>query len=148
MNRDRLNEIIAELARVHKVVLSPDDPLLMLVTLNQLLLEDLRAEQEQLIQQFREALLTMSIDWQKLASKKAEMILNSGILAGKTAIASGVESGLSEGLPLFLGPAQAAAIRLENQFRQLRRLVIGVAGIAVLLALCLAVVCVMFMAHR
>ena len=52
MNQDRLKEIIAELARIHKVVLSPDDPILMLVTLNNLLLEDLRAEQVQLPQQF------------------------------------------------------------------------------------------------
>ncbi len=148
MNRDRLNEIIAELARIHKVVLSPDDPILILVTVNKLLLEDLRAEQEQLLQQFRETLLTMSIDSQKLASKKAELVLNSGILAGKTAIAAGVESALSESLPLFLGPTQAAVIRLENQVRQLRRLVIGVGGIAVLLALCLAAMYVMFMAHR
>ena len=148
MNQDRLKEIIAELARLHKVVLSPDDPILMLVTLNDLLLEDLRAEQEQLVQQFRETLLTMSNDWQKLASKKAELVLNSGILAGKTAVAAGVESGLSESLPLFLGPTQAAALRLENQVRQLRRLVMGVGGIAVLLALCMAAMYVMFTAHR
>ena len=148
MNQDRLKEIIAELARLHKVVLSPDDPILMLVTLNDLLLEDFRAEQEQLVQQFRETLLTMSNDWQKLASKKAELVLNSGILAGKTAVAAGVESGLSESLPLFLGPTQAAALRLENQVRQLRRLVMGVGGIAVLLALCMAAMYVMFTAHR
>ena len=148
MNQDRLKEIIAELARIHKVVLGPDDPILMLVTLNHLLLEDFRAELEQLVQQFRETLLTMSIDSQKLASKKAELVLNSGILAGKTAVAAGVESGLSEGLPLFLGPVQAAVLRLENQVRVFRRLVIGLGGIAVLLALCIAAMYVMFMARR
>ena len=138
MNQDRLNEIIAELARVHNVVLPKDDPALMLVTINAILAGDLAAELRALLQEFRETLVTQSSDWQKVASKKAEQVLNATVLAAKNAVAAGVQSALSESLPVFQSALQESAGRLQSQLAATRSLVLILAWIVAALILALA----------
>lgn len=137
MNQDRLEELIAELARVHKVALSPDDPAMMLLTINAFLARDLAAEQRELLQEYRETLVTQSSEWQKVASKKAEQVLNAAVLAAKNAVAAGVQSALSETVPAFQLAMQESTRQLQRQLKATRSLVLILAWTVVALILCL-----------
>ena len=145
---DNIDDLLAELARKHKVVLGLDDPVAMLLTVNRFLLRETAASQEQLLQGFREAVATASSDWNKLANKRAEAILNATIFAAKNAVAAGAQEGVAAGLSVFLQTAERLSGRIDSQLKQVRRLVVGVAVTLVVLIAALGVLCVAFNLRR
>ena len=147
-NDDNIDDLLAELARKHKVALGLDDPVAMLLTVNRFLLRETAASQEQLLQGFREAVATASSDWNKLANKRAETILNATIFAAKNAVASGAEEGVAAGLSVFLQTAERLSGRIDGQLKQVRRLVVVVAVTLVLLIAALVILCVVFSLRR
>ena len=145
---DNIDDLLAELARKHKVVLGLDDPVAMLLTVNRFLLRETAASQEQLLQGFREAVATASSDWNKLANKRAEAILNATIFAAKNAVAAGAQEGVAAGLSVFLQTAERLSGRIDGQLKQVRRLVFSGAVLLVLLIIALGVLCVAFNLRR
>ena len=145
---DNIDDLLAELARKHKVVLGLDDPVAMLLTVNRFLLRETAASQEQLLQGFREAVATASSDWNKLANKRAETVLNATIFAAKNAVAAGAQEGVAAGLSVFLQTAERLSGRIDSQLKQVRRLVVGVAVALVLLIATLVILCVAFNLRR
>ena len=138
-DHDNIDDLLAELARKHKVALGADDPVAMLITVNRFLLRETAASQDELLQSFREAVATASSDWNKLANKRTEAILNSTVFAAKNAVASGAEEGVAAGLATFLQTAERLSGRIEGQLRQFRRLVFGSAAVLVMLIATLVV---------
>lgn len=147
-NDDNIDDLLAELARKHKVALGADDPVAMLLTVNRFLLRETAASQDQLLQGFREAVATASSDWNKLANKRAEAILNATVFAAKNAVASGAEEGVAAGLSTFLQTTEKVSGRIDDQLRQVRRLVFGVVFLLVLLTGSLAIFYLMFNLRR
>ena len=147
-NDDNIDDLLAELARKHKVALGVDDPVAMLLTVNRFLLRETAASQDQLLQGFREAVVTASSDWNKLANKRAEAILNATVFAAKNAVASGAEEGVAAGLSTFLQTTEKVSGRIDDQLRQVRRLVFGVVFLLVLLTGSLAIFYLMFNLRR
>ena len=147
-NDDNMDDLLAELARKHKVALGPDDPVAMLLTVNRFLLRETAASQEQLLQGFRESIATSSSDWNKLANKRAEAILNATIFAAKNAVASGAEEGVAAGLSVFLQSAERLSGRIDGQLKQVRRLVYSSAVMLVLLIAALVLLYVAFNLRR
>ena len=147
-NDDNIDDLLAELARKHKVALGVDDPVAMLLTVNRFLLRETAASQDQLLQGFREAVATASSDWNKLANKRAEAILNATVFAAKNAVASGAEEGVAAGLSTFLQTTEKVSGRIDDQLRQVRRLVFGVVFLLVLLTGSLAIFYLMFNLRR
>lgn len=80
---DRLNDTIQAIAVKHGVMLSKDDPILILQTMNDRLLEDTRKAQEAMLKQFREEIEQIASQWKDDARKKAEKILNSALSVSK-----------------------------------------------------------------
>ncbi|MBE7156870.1 MAG: hypothetical protein INR62_00285 [Rhodospirillales bacterium] len=138
-DHDNIDDLLAEIARKHKVALGADDPVAMLITVIRFLLRETAASQDQLLQGFREAVATSSSDWNKLANKRTEAILNSTVFAAKNAVASGAEEGVAAGLAVFLQTAERLSGQIESQLRQFRRLVFGSAAVLVLLIATLVV---------
>ena len=147
-NDDNIDDLLAELARKHKVALGVDDPVAMLLTVNRFLLRETAASQDQLLQGFREAVATASSDWNKLANKRAEAILNATVFAAKNAVASGAEEGVAAGLSTFLQTTEKVSGRIDGQLKQVRRLVFGGAVVVVLLIATLVILCVAFGLRR
>ena len=147
-NLPNIDELINELARTHGVALNSDDPVAMLITINRFLAREFAAHLEKLLQDFREAIATSSSDWQHRINKRAEAVLNATILAAKSAVSSGAEAGLAEGLPPFLQAFEAAARRTEGQLRQLRRSIIALSVLVVLLIAALVATCCVLLLHR
>ena len=147
-NLPNIDELVAELARIHGTVLSPDDPVAMMITINRFLAREFAAHLDKLLQEFREALATSSSDWQHRINKRAEAVINGTIMAAKTAVSSGAESGLAEGLPPFLQAFEAATRRTEGQLRQLRRFIIALSVLVSLLIVALIATCCVLVLHR
>ena len=147
-NDDNIDDLLAELARKHKVALGIDDPVAMLLTVNRFLLRETAASQDQLLQGFREAVATASSDWNKLANKRAEAILNATVFAAKNAVASGAEEGVAAGLSTFLQTTEKVSGRIDGQLKQVQRLVFGGAVVVVLLIATLVILCVAFGLRR
>lgn len=76
MNNDKLDALIKRIASEHGIVLTKDDPVLMMHTLNEILLEQNEKAHAELLQKY-EAILQESFNqWHTVASKKANALIN------------------------------------------------------------------------
>lgn len=83
---DAFDSAIQEIAIKHGVVLSKDDPILILQTMNERLLEDTKQAQAAMLVHFREEIEHISSQWKSDAKEKAEKVLNAALIASKEAI--------------------------------------------------------------
>ena len=80
---DEIEELIKEIAVTHGIAVGRDDPILILQTINNRLMQNtLKAQQEQL-EQFKSELEEMSQRWSIDTKTKAERILNAALDASK-----------------------------------------------------------------
>ena len=76
MNNDRQDALIKRIASEHGIVLTKDDPVLMMHTLNEVLLEQNEKAQTELLNKY-EAILQESFNqWHSYVSKKANALIN------------------------------------------------------------------------
>lgn len=80
---DKFDAAIQDIAIKHGVVLSKDDPILILQTMNDRLIEETRQAQAAMLAQFREEMESISSQWKDDAKEKAEKVLNSALAANK-----------------------------------------------------------------
>ena len=83
-NADSLDEIIKEVAAKHGFVLSLDDPVLLVYTIQQRLLADSANGQQLLFDHFREELEQTLDDWEKETTSKLDQALVRTIAFAKT----------------------------------------------------------------
>ncbi|CAE6518898.1 Transcriptional activator TraM [Nitrosomonas nitrosa] len=76
MNSDKLDALIKRIASEHSIVLTKDDPILMMHTLNEVLLEKNEKAHAELLHKY-EAILQENLNqWQTVASKKANALIS------------------------------------------------------------------------
>ena len=76
MSSDKLDVLIKRIASEHGIVLTKDDPVLMMHTLNEVLLEQNELAHTELLSKY-EAILQESFNqWHTVASKKANALIN------------------------------------------------------------------------
>lgn len=83
---DKFDGAIQEIAIKHGVVLSKDDPILILHTMNNRLIEETRQAQAVMLAQFREEIENISSQWKNDAKIKAEKVLNAALASSKEAM--------------------------------------------------------------
>ncbi|HAT1822791.1 TPA: conjugal transfer protein TraM [Legionella pneumophila] len=83
---EKINEVIQEIAGKHGVVLGRDDPVLILQTMNDRLLEENRKAQQEMLTQFKEEMESISSQWKVDAKDKAEKVLNAALASSKEAM--------------------------------------------------------------
>lgn len=79
----KTNKAIQDIAVKHGVVLGKDDPILILQTMNEKLLEENRKAQQEMIAQFKEEMENISSQWKSDAKEKAEKVLNAALACSK-----------------------------------------------------------------
>ncbi|BCZ98065.1 MULTISPECIES: conjugal transfer protein TraM [Legionella] len=84
---DKLDKIVQDITVKHGVLLGKDDPILMLQTMNEQLIEENRKAQQDLLVQFREEMEGISSQWEEDAKEKAEKVLNAALASSKEVIA-------------------------------------------------------------
>jgi len=80
---DKFDAAIQEIAIKHGVVLSKDDPILILQTMNDRLIEETRQAQAAMLAEFKEEMEAISSQWKDDAREKAEKVLNSALASSK-----------------------------------------------------------------
>jgi len=84
---DDVDGLIKEIAVKHGIAVSRDDPILILQTLNNRLMQDSGAAQQALLDSYKEEMEALAMRWGLDATDKAERIVNASLLAGKEAMA-------------------------------------------------------------
>jgi hypothetical protein len=90
---DKINELIREIATKHEVVIGRDDPIMILRTINDRLLQDGVANQQKLLENLKEELESISHRWSNDAKGKAERILSAALAASQEAMAKSMREG-------------------------------------------------------
>ena len=93
---DKLNKTIQDIASRHGVILGRDDPILVLQTMNERLLEENRKAQQDLLAKFKEDMESISSQWKDDAKDKAEKVLNAALVGSKEAMAKLLQESTSE----------------------------------------------------
>lgn len=81
-----IDETIKEIAVKHGVSVGRDDPLLILQTMHERLIEQQKRAQQELLDQFKSEIEQISSQWKNDAKEKAENILNSALGASKSSL--------------------------------------------------------------
>jgi len=76
MNNDKLDALIKRIAAEHSIVLTKDDPVLMMHTLNEVLLEQNEKAHAELLDKYEAILQENFNQWHSYASKKTNGLIN------------------------------------------------------------------------
>jgi multidrug efflux pump subunit AcrA (membrane-fusion protein) len=89
MATDRIDETIKEIAVKHGIAVGRNDPILILHTINERLMQDSTAAQQEILDRFKEELEAIAHRWGNDAKNKAERTLNAALVASKEAMQEG-----------------------------------------------------------
>lgn len=76
MSDDKLDALIKRMASVHGIVLSQDDPVLMMHTLNEVLLEQNEKAHAELLSNYQAMLEESFNQWREYSTKKSNAMIN------------------------------------------------------------------------
>jgi hypothetical protein len=93
---EKIEEIVREIADKHRIVVSRDDPLLILQTINNRLLKNGQIAQREMLDYHKEELESIAMRWSEDAKDKAERILNASLAASKESMEKLMLSGARE----------------------------------------------------
>ena len=123
-----MEELIREIAAKHGIAVSREDPILILQTINNRLLQDgARAQQAQL-DQFRQEMEALSLRWGNDAKGKSERILNAALAAGREAMWQTMQEGAATTVTSLQAEIEAALGRVTLSIRDAHK--IGMLNVA------------------
>lgn len=116
-----VEELLEEIAVENHVGLAPDDPILVLHTIHRRVLQDgLEAQQAQL-DQYQQALESLSLRWSNDARDKAERSLNAALAVAKGTLAQAVQDHAAATALTLRAELDTALARLESTLQQAQR---------------------------
>ncbi|AMV15287.1 TPA: conjugal transfer protein TraM [Legionella pneumophila] len=121
---EAIDETIKEIAVRHGVVLSKDDPILILQTMNERLLEETRKAQQEMLAQFKEEMENISSQWKDDAKDKAEKVLSAALASSKAAMSKLLQESTSESvrtMKKMISDSLTEACDLTQQARRFSR---------------------------
>ena len=137
---DQLEELIKEIASKHGIVVSRDDPILVLQTINNRLLQDSAQAQQAQLDRYKEELEVLALRWGNDAKGKAERILNASLSAGKESMCQVMQEAARTTAIAVAAEIDAALSRLRVPLRDAYRvamlnvvaacITMGAAGVA------------------
>ena len=88
---EKIDKVIQQIASVHGVAVSKDDPIMILHTMNDRLISDSKAAQKELLDNFRSELEVTVSELSMAAKNHSDRVLNSTIQTSKTEISRVME---------------------------------------------------------
>lgn len=134
---DQIEELIREIAAKHGIAVSRDDPILVLQTINNRLMQDSAKAQQAMLDQYKEELEAIAQRWSNDAKTKAEKILNASLTASKEAMIRLMHEGAEYTVGAVRAEVEAALGKVAAPIRNARRLVmwnLAAAGITLIAA--------------
>ena len=121
MAADKTEEIIKEIAVKHGIAVGRDDPILILHTLNERLMEDSVAAQQAILHRFEEELEAIAQRWGADAQAQAERTLNAALVASKGVMMKGMQDSAKAAAESVRREVEATLVRLAVPIRESRR---------------------------
>jgi hypothetical protein len=118
---DKIEELIREIAAKHGIAVARDDPILVLQTINNRLLQDSAAAQQVQLDQFKEELEELSLRWKSDAKDKAERVVNAALTASKNAMDQILRDGAHTTTALLKSELELALSSLTSHAIEARR---------------------------
>lgn len=118
---DQIEDLIREIAAKHGIAVARDDPILVLQTINNRLLQDSAAAQQTLLAQFKEELEAISLRWQSDSKEKAERVLSAALNASKAAMEKQLHDGAMTTAKLARSEIDAALQQINDRTRDARQ---------------------------
>ncbi len=119
---DQVEELIKEIAAKHGIAVSRDDPILVLQTINNRLLQDSSKAQQAQLDQYKEELEALALRWGTDAKDKAERILNAALTASKGAMDKAMQENAKSTAATVRAEVDAALGRVAGQVKDARRI--------------------------
>lgn len=119
---DQVEELIKEIAAKHGIAVSRDDPILVLQTINNRLMQDSSKAQQAQLDQYKEELEALALRWGTDAKDKAERILNAALTASKGAMDKAVQENAKSTAATVRAEVDAALGRVAGQVKDARRI--------------------------
>ena len=121
---DPVEELIQEIAAKHGIAVSRDDPIFVLHTINQRLLQESAKAQQAMLNEYKEELEAIAQAWGNDARAKAERVLNAAMTASKEAAAKIMHEGTTAAVASVRGEIDGALGRVAGTLRHCRRLAV------------------------
>ena len=134
---DKIEDIIKEIAVKHGIAVGRDDPILILQTINERLMQDSAAAQQEILDRFKEELESIAHRWGDDAKSKAERTLNAALTASREAMMKGMQDGAKAAAETVRRELEAATAQLAAPIRESKRVALMnmvAAGMAVFAA--------------
>ena len=119
---DQVEELIKEIAAKHGIAVSRDDPILVLQTINNRLMQDSSKAQQAQLDQYKEELEALALRWGTDAKDKAERILNAALTASKGAMDKAMQENAKSTAATVRAEVDAALGRVAGQVEDARRI--------------------------
>ena len=119
---DQVEELIKEIAAKHGIAVSRDDPILVLQTINNRLMQDSSKAQQAQLDQYKEELEALALRWGTDAKDKAERILNAALTASKGAMDKAMQENAKSTAATVRAEVDAALGRVAGQVKDARRI--------------------------
>ena len=127
---DQLEELIKEIAAKHGIAVSRDDPILVLQTINNRLLQDSAQAQRVQLDRYKEELEALALRWGNDANGRAERILNASLSAGKESMGQVMQEAARTTAATVAAEIDAALSRLQGLLRDAHRIALLNVGAA------------------
>ena len=121
---DRVDELIGEVARKHGMAIGRDDPILVLHTINERLLQESSAAQQALLDAYKEELEALASRWSTDAADRAERIVQAALAGSKETAASIVAETAMTTATSVRAEVDAALSRVAVRLQEARRIAI------------------------
>lgn len=134
---DKIEDIIKEIAVKHGIAVGRDDPILILQTINERLMQDSAAAQQEILDRFKEELESIANRWGDDAKNKAERTLNAALTASREAMMKGMQEGAKAAAETVRRELEAATAQFAAPIRESKRVALMnmvAAGMAVFAA--------------
>ena len=121
---DRVDDLIGEVARKHGMAIGRDDPILVLQTINERLLQDSSAAQQALLDAYKEELEASASRWSTDAADRADRIVQAALAGSKETVASIVAEAAMATAASVQTEVDAALSRVAVRLQEARRIAI------------------------
>jgi hypothetical protein len=132
---DQINDLIRLIAERHGIAVSRDDPIFVLQTMNDRLMQDSLKAQEAQLAQYKEELEGLALRWGEDAKGKAERIVNVALAATKGTMSQLMDEGARRNADSVRAEIEASLARLDTSIRESARI-----GLLNVLAACITLV--------
>lgn len=121
MATDKIEETIKDIAVKHGIAVGRDDPILILQTINERLMQDSAAAQQEILDHFKEELEAIAHRWSDDAKNKAERTLNAALTASRETMTNMMQEGAKSAAELIRREIKAASAQFAAPIREAKR---------------------------